>query len=64
MQTSRYYTAPEWLGPLALQVTIGDSGTVARYVVYVAGREYPIERLTTHEIDWVHEKLSAYGVQS
>lgn len=62
MAKVKFIVAPEILGPLTLSVTVDEGGAVSGYIVYIAGRQYDVERLTETERAWVDGILAGYGV--
>lgn len=60
MDTVRYITAPVEVGPLTLSVVVSE-GKPSRWNVYLAGREWPVEKLTEAERAWLAGELTSWG---
>lgn len=60
MDTVKYITAPVEVGPVTLSVVVTE-GTPSRWSVYLAGRVWPVDKLTPEELHWLRGQLAKYG---
>lgn len=61
MATIEIIQAPHPIGPLTLNITT-DGGQVTGVTFALAGRKWPLQKLTAEELQWVFDELHARSI--